>query len=188
MNWRGLGVAVGVGCVLAGLSVVLAPSLAVEVTSNVLTVIGVLAGLAGIAAVYERVTTNERRVEPPTPEHRRSFQVPGETFDQQLATLGPRNRGRSASNERAVRDRLDGLAVAVLVRDGDTEAAAREHLAEGTWTDDPHAAAFFAEARASDVPLEARLRAAFSAEPSTRRRARHAVDALSRIAETGRER
>ncbi|RJS95801.1 hypothetical protein D3261_19395 [Halococcus sp. IIIV-5B] len=183
MNWRGLGVAVGIGCVLAGLAVVVAPSLAVGVTPSLLTLVGVVAGLAGAAAVYERATTDEQRTEPPTPERPLSVPTPGAELDRQLDALGSRGRRFGIGERRSIRDRLDELAVAVLVRDGESEATARERLAAGTWTDDPHAAAFFAEAHASDVPLEERLRAAFSGEPSPRRRARHAIDALARIAD-----
>lgn len=186
MNWRRLGLALGAAFVLGGLAVMVAPGLAsgFGLGSDLLTAVAMLAGLGGVAAIYERVTADHETIDPPTPERRRPFPTPGDEFDRRLAALGPRNR-RSVRESRQIRDRLDELAIAVLVRDGDSEDRARERLAAGTWTDDPYAAAFFAEASASDVPLEDRLRAAFSAEPNSKRRARHAVDALARIASMG---
>ena len=189
MNPRRLGLALGAAVVIAGLAVMIAPDLArgVALGPNLLTAVALLAVLGAVAAVYERVTTGTQEVDLPTPERRRPFPTPGDGFDRRLAALGPRNQ-RSVRETREIRDRLDELAIAVLVRDGDSEDRARERLAEGTWTDDPYAAAFFAEARASDIALEDRLRAAFSAEPSSKRRARHAVDALARIASVDVER
>lgn len=187
---RRIGLALGVTLVVAGLAAVFVPGVAggIETNPTSLTAVGLVALLGGGLAVRARLTTTDRRYELPTPERQRTHPTPGDEFDRKLETLASRGRMRGARERRAVRDRLDELAVAVLVRNGDSEAVARERLAEGTWTDDPHAAAFFAEARASDVPLEDRLRAAFSTEPNSKKRARHAVDALARIATAERER
>jgi hypothetical protein len=183
-------IAVGVALVLWGLAVAVVPGFAggVAPTPALLTVVAVVAVAGGGAAVRARLRTDERDIDLPTPESARTQPTPGAGFDDDITALAPGGRMQGASERRAVRDRLDGLAVAVLVRDGDSERRACEALAEGTWTDDPYAAAFFAEARASDVPLEERLRAAFSSEPSSRRRARHAADALAHIADRERER
>lgn len=187
---RQFGFALGIVLVIGGLAVVFVPELAggTGTNSTFLTLVGLVALLAGGLAVYARLTADDARSEMPTPERRRTHPTPGDEFDRQLASLTPRGRRQGASERRAVRDRLDEVAVSVLVRDGDSEAVARERLLDGTWTDDPYAAAFFAEESASSVPLEDRFRAAFSAEPNTQRRVRRAVDALARIAETERER
>lgn len=186
---RWVAVAVGVALVLWGLAAAVAPALAggVSLASGLLGVVAALALLGGAGAVRARLRSDERDIDLPTPESTRAQPTPGEGFDDDIAALAPSGRMQGASERRAVRDRLDELAVAVLVREGDSEHVARERLAEGTWTDDSYAAAFFAEARASDVPLEERLRAAFSTEPSSRQRARHAADALADIANRERE-
>jgi hypothetical protein len=181
---RWIAVAVGVALVCWGLAAAIAPALAsgVSLASGLLGVVAALALLGGGAAIHARLGVDKTDIDLPTPESTRAQPTPGREFDDDIAALAPSGRMGGANERRAVRDRLDELAVAVLVREGDSEQAAREQLAEGTWTDDPYAAAFFAEARASDVPLEERLHTAFSTEPSSRRRARHAANALADIA------
>lgn len=188
-RWRWVAIAVGVALVSWGLAVAVAPRLAggIALTPGLLGVVAVVALLGGAGAVRARLRTDEADIDLPTPESTITHPTPGAGFDDDIAALAPGRQLEGARERRAVRDRLDELAVAVLVREGTSEHVARERLAEGTWTDDPYAAAFFAEARASDVPLEERLRAAFSSEPSSRRRARHAADALAAIANRERE-
>jgi hypothetical protein len=187
---RRIGYALGVVLVAVGLVAVFVPGFArgFGTSPKLLTVVGGIALLGAVAAVSARLRTDDAEGERPTPERKQSHPTPGDEFDEQLASLTPRGRRQGAGERRAVRDRLDTVAVSVLVRDGVSEAVARERLAEGTWTDDPYAAAFFAEERATDAPLEERLRAAFSSEPNMRKRARHAVSALTRIADRERKR
>lgn len=187
---RRAGLVIGTVLVGIGLAVVFVPGLVggFGVNPAFLTGIGLIALLGFGVAVRARLTVTDSQMELPTPERKRTHSTPGDEFDRQLTSLSARGRMRGAGERRAIRDRLDELAISVLVRDGDNEATARERLARGTWTDDPYAAAFFAEERASEVSLEDRLRAAFSSEPNSRKRARHAVDALARIAKTERER
>lgn len=182
---RRIGLAIGSALVVGGLAVVFVPGLAGGTGANsaYLTAIGLVALLGGGVAVRARLTAGDSRIELPTPERRQSYATPGDEFDRRLASLTPRGRRKGMRERRAVRDRLDEVALSVLVRDSDSEARARERLARGTWTDDPHAAAFFAEERASDISLEDRLRVAFSTEPKSEKRARHAIDALARIAD-----
>lgn len=176
--------------VVLGLVAVFVPGLVSELdpSSKLLTGVALVALLGGVAAVGARLGTSDSGMGLPTPERKQSHLTPVDEFDQQLASLSARGRREGMRDRRAVRDRLDKVALSVLVRDGISEGTARERLAEGTWTDDPYAAAFFAEERATDVPLEDRFRAAFSGEPNSRKRARHAVAALARIADKERER
>ncbi|EMA54023.1 DUF7269 family protein [Halococcus thailandensis] len=186
---RSLAIAVGVALVLWGLAVASVPGFVggVTLTTELLGAVAVVALAGGAVAIRSRLRAEETESDLPTPESAGEFSTPGEEFDEKVAALAPGRRMRGASERRTISDRLDALAVRVLVRQGASEQAAREQLAEGTWTDDPYAAAFFAEALASDIPLEERLRAAFSGEPSERRRARHAADALATIASRERE-
>lgn len=181
------GFVLGTALVVGGFAVVFVPEIASSTGANsmYLTAIALVALLGGGMVVYARLTASDSRIELPTPERKHIYSTPGDEFDRQLASLTPRGRRKGMRERRAVRDRLDEIAISVLVRDGDSEARARERLVDGTWTDDPHAAAFFAEENASDIPLEDRLRVAFSTEPSSRKRARHAIDALARIAGEG---
>lgn len=186
---RRVGLGLGVVLVVVGSVILFVPTLAPDIdpSSGTLTAVGLVTLFLGGLAVRARLLVTDRRAAIPVPERRYAPPVPGDGFDGRLEAFASRGRLRGASERRVVRTRLETTAVAVLVRNGLSEGDAHDRLARGTWTDDPHAAAFFAEARASDVPLEDRLRAAFSSEPSGRRRARHAIDALSHIAAGERE-
>ncbi|MFC7176142.1 DUF7269 family protein [Halosegnis marinus] len=87
-----------------------------------------------------------------------------------------RSRADDRRQER-VAERLEAVALAVFATEGYSEAAARDLLADGSWTDDPEAAAFFAET-GSDAAAEGRLRDLFESTPPFVRRARRAVAAL----------
>jgi len=181
---RRLGIGLGLVLVAGGLAVTVVPGLAggIGFDSAALTAVGLGALVLAARAIRVRLGATDRRPDLPSPERRQSCPTPGDGFDDRLAALGPRGRLRGARDHREVRERLEGVAIRVLVRDGLSEAAAHEALARGTWTEDPHAAAFFAEASATDIPIEDRLRAAFSTEPRPGRRARHAIDALAQRA------
>jgi len=178
---RRLGLALGLALVVGGLAVAIAPGLgnAIRPNATALTAVGIAAlGLAGLA-VRARLNASDRRPELPAVERARSHATPGDGFDRQLTAMSSRGRLKGARERREVRDRLEAAAVAVLVRDGLSEEAAREALAAGTWTDDPHAAAFFADDPDAGVSFAARLRLSLSVEPLIRRRARHAIDVLA---------
>lgn len=187
---RRVGLALGSVLVALGLAAVFVPGLVsgFDPSPKLLTGVALIALLGGVAAVGARLKTSDSEIERPTPERKQSHLTPGDEFDEQLASLTARGRREGMRERRAVRDRLDDVALSVLVRDGISEGTARKRLTEGTWTDDPYAAAFFAEERATDVSLEDRFRVAFSGEPNSRKRARHAIAALARIADRERER
>ncbi|WP_228842282.1 DUF58 domain-containing protein [Halococcus agarilyticus] len=181
---RRLGLALGLVLVAGGLAVAIAPGLGSGIQPNaaILTGVGVTALVLAGLAVRARFNATESRPELPAVERPQSYATPGDGLDRQLAAVGAARPSRGARERRAIRERLEATAVAVLVRDGLSEGAAREALAGGTWTDDPHAAAFFADDPGEDVSLATQLRLSFSVEPTMRRRARHAIDALARRA------
>lgn len=84
----------------------------------------------------------------------------------------------------SLRDRLGTVAVDRLaVAHGTTEAAARDTLTDGTWTDDPVALAFLEPDR--DYPLRIRLRARFGGPHPEAVGFEHAVRALREAGENG---
>lgn len=176
------------GLALASLGVlfVLRPGLAFELSSSdvQLFIVGAVALLQAIGVIVDGRKTPITGAETPDPELSRSMAQAGDDFDETLA--GTRGRRRSHRyNKENVHDRLYDDALAVLTwRHDYSEAEAREHLDAGTWTDDPYAAAFLGSGRVSDVPWRDRLRHTFDEETRFQRRARHAVDAVARLAGT----
>lgn len=173
----------GAVAVLLGVGVVIDPGLATAIglaTDRV--VVLALAGLAllqGLVAVAGRLTGRRRTAAPPEVEARIPAAVPGTAFDERLADL-PDHRVQRRDEERAaVRERLEGVAVDVLVARGLDEPTARRHLAAGTWTDDERAAALFVPAADRELSLGARMRDAFGSELAFARRARRAVAAIA---------
>lgn len=171
--------AVGLVLVGGGLAVVVAPDLAAGLnpSSVLVSAIGVLALLTGLAGVRARLGTEFSRADLPDPERRVATTVPGSDADENLATLSARTRYRLMTGH-SLRRRVRAAAIDVLVAEGYTETDAEAALAEGTWTDDPYAAAFFTGESAA-LPLWVRARDALGGEPGARVQARHAIDALA---------
>jgi len=103
-----------------------------------------------------------------------AVRTPGDRVDARLASTA----GDEAGARREVRDRFEAAAVAALVRERRcSPERARELLAEGTWTDDQTAAAYFT-GEAPGSPLWAWLRAVVRGEPVEQRRAERASEIL----------
>jgi hypothetical protein len=114
-----------------------------------------------------------------------SLPAPGEDLDSTLETIGRRSFRESVDDREAVRDRLRRIAVRVLVRQyGCSESEAHQYLAEGTWTDDPEAAKFFAAELIDPDDFLENLRASFADESRFERRARRVVDELHALEDT----
>jgi hypothetical protein len=180
-------VALGTLAAAVGLAAVVRPSLVagVSLPGALVSLLGLLAVVQGARVAYGRYTADRPRENDPLPERRHVATVPGESFDSTLARVG--ERGRRAGERREIRDRLRSAAVAALTRyEGLSEAAARQRLADGSWTDDPVAAAFFARGAVSPR-LRDRLRGMVTS--SYRLRAVRAIDQLSAVADrTGQRR
>jgi len=83
----------------------------------------------------------------------------------------------------AVRDRLRETAVDAHARARDCDrAAARAAVADGSWTNDPVAAAALADADGPEYGVGARLRLWLDPERERERRLRRTVDAIRRLA------
>jgi hypothetical protein len=151
-----------------------------------------LVPLVGAAAVLIAARTARELLSPtdrpalPDPERRHAATVPGDEFDATLASASRHGRIGGAADRDAVRDRLESVAVEVLTRyDGDTPERARRRLAEGTWTDDPAAAAFFGGGTA-DVTVLDRVRFVATSDSAFRRRAARVVAVLDSRVSGGR--
>lgn len=171
---------VGVLAVGLGAVATVAPGAAVLVVGDTLPV-----GLLGLAALVLAVLTagdywNAARehAELPDAYRRDAATVPGEAFDRALRlSAGRGNVGRS--HRRRVERYLRDAAVEALVDvTGDPREAVEGRLDDGTWTDDPAAAALFAEG--SEPTWRDRGRAALGGETTFQRRVRRAVLALER--------
>lgn len=159
MNRRSLFAGLGVAVAGLGAAMVVAPDLAADVGRGqaLVTLVGLLAVVQGLRAASARRGTEVGGAETGDPEIPPPLPSPGDDFDDRLATVRTYNP-RTTTSRRDVRERLERAAVAALVRrERCSRAAAREMLRLGTWTDDPVAAQFFAEAGAVTVPLRQQL-------------------------------
>lgn len=174
--------AVGAALVALGLAFAVAPGLApFALDAWVVALVGVLALLLGIGRVRDRRRTPIDAEELPLLERARDLPRPGAAFDAAIES-GELDGTRSYGARRRVNARLEAAAVDALVRHRDLdEAAAREALTEGTWTDDPWAAAQFADGFPEWAPLRARV-AGWTTRRRRTRRARRAADEIARIA------
>jgi len=182
MRWRA---ALGVVTVVVGLA---AAGGFVDVRLPPLLVpgVGLVAVVIALSAAREAMGTDDRPVVP-EPERRHVATVPGDEFEELLASASLRGRIGGATDRDAIRDRLERVAVAVLTRyDGDTPEQARRRLAAGTWTDDQLAAAFFGDGVDPGTSVVDRVRFAATSDSAFRRQAAHAIAALDRHVAGGR--
>lgn len=171
--------ALGAVAVVVGVATALAPALAgvVPVPAVPVSVVGGVAGLFALLVGLRRRTTTIQGVEPPVVEESTAFDTPGSSFDARLDAMDGIGVG-AARHRREGREHLVDVAVAVLEStDGLDEAAAETALAAGTWTDDPLAAAYFADSPPR-VGLRGALAGYLSRHPRRRRELAHAVAAL----------
>jgi len=189
---RRLPAVVGLLAVSAGGLLLALPELSGGVLPRVAaTLLTVGVGAAAVVLAAREVIDSddpERRL--PTPESRPLYRVPGTGFAGRLdriSTVGRRAVDDTdewdETQERVPRERvyasLHALAVDVLGRtDGDTPGAAADRLADGEWTDDETAAAFFADGLCPPLPRRASLPLVRPELPVVRR-ARHAVAELA---------
>ncbi|NHN57691.1 MULTISPECIES: hypothetical protein [Halorussus] len=176
---------VGVVAVALGLLMAFVPGFAAAVGTGyaAVTAVGLLALVQGLRVARARQAAEVEAAETPDVETVESVPTPGEEFDRTVAELrsGPR---RMLVRERSdLRDTLREAAVtAVADRDNCSPERARERIAAGTWTDDPHAAAFLGGDDAPSPPLLDRLRLAASTESRNQHRIRRTADAVARAA------
>ncbi len=190
---RRLLVVVGVASAVGGVVLVARPGLATFGERSLLVGLGVLALVQGGRVALDRRGASQEVAETPDPETEQDLPVPGDDLDEALSAVRRRtatvSRGakRSRRQRRAtVRERIETAALDTIVRQyGCTRERARRALETGEWTDDPDAAAFFT-GDLDGVGPRGRLRRMLASEPPFSRRARHAADAVARLADADR--
>ncbi|WP_227133613.1 DUF7269 family protein [Halorubellus salinus] len=138
-------------------------------------------GVAGVALYRDAGDEDAPTVAAP-PEQARPRR-PGAAASRAIADLRVVGRRADAADGRcALHDRLEALAVDVLVAKRDVDAAtARELLASGAWTDDPVAAACFVDGPVPPLSARDQVAALRSGAPPYARRVRRALAELDRV-------
>ncbi|QPV62328.1 hypothetical protein I7X12_16530 [Halosimplex litoreum] len=165
--------AVGLAAVVAGVVLTFRPGL-VAFDWATLATLGIwVVALAGVAAAaFERFESDDAPLGGlPRVGERPDYGVPGDDLAAAVADAGAGQR--DAADRDRVRERLRLAVVDALERfAGDTPEEAERRVAEGSWTDDPDAAALFADG--DDSRHE-------GVEPDFDRRAERAAAAVARL-------
>ncbi|MFB6191793.1 MAG: DUF58 domain-containing protein, partial [Haloarculaceae archaeon] len=182
MNRPRIAALVGVATLAFALVAVLAPvTVPLPGGDFVVPVVGALALIEALRVVRARWRADPVEAAMPAPERPVATPSPGAAFEEVLA--GFREDGRVYYRQSRIREGLRTAAVAVLVEYGGVdEAAARERLATGEWTDDARAAAFLAGEGVPVPSLRDRVVDRVRAESSFGRGVRRTVDAIAAAA------
>lgn len=159
---------------------------AVERLGNDYLLLAAFAGVAlaaTIGALALRGVTGVAELTPPATERVASTPRLGTEFDEYLS----RPSSPRSDVHGAVHERLRAAAVQTIMRtEGVSRVAARQRLADGSWTDDPEAAAYLASDSPSPLSWRWHLSAATDGETWAQRGARRAAAAVEGL--TGGER
>lgn len=182
MNWHRVLLASGIAAVVLGVLALVAPGLiTADVNRATLTLVGVLALVQASRVAYNRVRGDFQQAQTGTPERKRSVSPPGETLDDALGYF----RVKPHTHYRfGVREGLANGAVAVLTRYTDcSEETAREHVEDGTWTDDQLAGRFLAGDGDARTHTVTSFRTLLRRNSSRDQAVSRCVDAIAAVAE-----
>ncbi|WP_158057986.1 DUF308 domain-containing protein [Halorussus halophilus] len=177
---------VGIAAVAAGVLMVVNPGFASLIGTGyfAVTMVGLLALVQGLRIARARKETDVEGVETPDVETVETMPTPGGEFDEQVAALNSGPRRESIRKRRQLRETLEAEALAAVARrENCSREEAEEMLRAGTWTDDPHAAAFLGGADAPRPPIRDRLRLAVSTQSLFQHRVRRTADAVALAAD-----
>lgn len=167
---------------VAGLALAFVPGLADDVTvaRAFVFALGMLAAVLAVADVRTLAGNEVDQAEPDDVEVGVEHPRAGAAVDDLLAAAA-RGYDRSTQDRRdEVEERVREAAFDVLARREDaTRAEVETMLAEGSWTDDPYAAAFLGAIEVDDLPLRERIVNALRPEARFARRATAAIDAIA---------
>lgn len=167
---------------VVGLALVFVPGLGedVGVARAFVFVLGMLAAVLAVADVRTLAGSEVDQADPGDVEAGVEHPRPGAEVDDLLAAAA-RGYDRSTQDRRdEVEERVREAAVDVLARREDaTRSDVETMLAEGSWTDDPYAAAFLGAIEVDDLPLRERIVNALRPEARFARRATAAIDAIA---------
>jgi uncharacterized repeat protein (TIGR01451 family) len=190
----------GIASSLIGLLLITSPTLAtiVELSGTIRAIpfvlIGLVALILGVRYLFTGMKTGSETRTPsdteniqreaneyPTPENRPQYAHPGTQFKRKVRKIKLIDRRETEPATRlALRTELREIAIMVLSRTEDWTRAEREaRLNNGNWTEDPQAAAFFADSVVPSLSMRERLRSLWTTEPPFARRARHAIAELA---------
>lgn len=173
---------IGLLLVLAGIGVVLSPTIAgaIPLTEALLAPIAVIGLLLGAWRIRVRYRTNPRHVEVPVPEVPFAMPTPGDDLDDLVYGYTERGEGTLEYPER-IGERLRELAIAAIVdRENVTRDEAIDRLEAGSWTENTLAAAYFSPSiNAPEPSFRERVARLFGrGEHPYRRQIRETVDSI----------
>ncbi len=175
----------GVGLAALGVLLMAVPGLAGLIPADQYLVIGTggLALLAGLRLAFRRKGTEVEGAETGDPEVRRPVPTPGDDLRRWLVHVDAFGRS-SMRTRRRIRERLRSAAVSVLRRrERSSLPTARERVASGEWTDDPHAAVFVGDASVDEPPALADLSVSLSLRSRFGHRARRTMASVLDLAD-----
>lgn len=180
-------VLVGLGAVALGITVAVAPGIAVGfgATDSVLTLIGLVALVQSARSASDYWNHDRAQAALPDADSAESAVVQGERFDHVLALSGRRGSVGDRYRRRLRREVRRAAVETLAAETGASDGAIRRSLEAGTWTDDPVAAALFTEEPAGS--WRDRIRTAVGRETTFQRRVRRAVAAIERRVEAERD-
>ncbi|MFC4550519.1 MULTISPECIES: DUF308 domain-containing protein [Halorussus] len=177
---------VGVAAVALGVLMVLNPGLAGLIGTGyvAVTLVGLLALVQAARVAGGRKASDVAGADTPDVETVPTMPTPGREFDDRLADLRSGLRRETVRRRAEIEEMLRETALDAVAADQNcSREAAAERLEAGTWTDDPHAAAFLGESEVPPPPLLDRLRVAASTESKFQLRARRTADAVARLSD-----
>lgn len=180
MTVRPLPLATGIAAFLAAVAV-LGGVIVFDVGRWLAFPVAVVSLLVAVNALARRRGARDRG-ETPDPERRSPVPVPGSDLSATVTEFRSGYERRLTPSTR-IREGLTDAAVAVLTRfRGLSESEARERVEEGSWTDDPHAAAFLSsELEAPRRSLRERLTGGLASETRFREGIRRTAAAVAAV-------
>ncbi|MFC6904018.1 DUF58 domain-containing protein [Halalkalicoccus tibetensis] len=186
MNAGRLLLVLGLAALGLGLASIVAPdAVGLDLGTAVVTLVGLLTVVEALRSVQSRRRADLDEATTPDPELTVTADAPGEELESAVeAFLGDR---RNYYRGTRAQEGLRAAAIGVLREyEGLPEPEAEERIEDGSWTDDPYAAAFLGEDVAG-LSRRARLRDLVRRESSRDRRIRRTVDAIAAVAGIRRE-
>ncbi|WP_136687223.1 DUF58 domain-containing protein [Halorhabdus amylolytica] len=177
----------GLLAVLAGTAVILAPELGAGFSPGYVIVFVIGGLLLVIAATRwrDRLVTSIESATLPDVEERSTVSVPGADFDAMLRG-GTGNSIECVKQRSKIRSRVETVTTAVLDDRPTDNIDVADRLADGTWTDDPVAAALFTDADES-LSIRTRITSFVTGRSVFRRRVERAIDELFRLVDGERD-
>lgn len=155
---------------------------ALGLSQDVTNVVALTAFVGALLTLQITISVEGSRASPPTTETKADLPVPGEEIDEKLAEIDASPLDTLDQRDE-LRDRLTTIAVSLFTDQyGVHESVARDALSEGSWSDDPHAVAFFTGEYPNwaSLALQIRDRSTFTRTPPSMQ-AQHAVTELIAI-------